>query len=130
MWTEIAKKLGVELDELFDIVNIEGQSIAKNIYIDQLWSIYPCKKGKKKAYAKIPNLIEKYSFDELSRCIERYKLSVEHERKNGFESLRYMQGDTFFNGRYMDYLDCNYKGIENKLDEETKGKVLDFVIGE
>lgn len=102
----------------------------KNIYIDQLWSIYPCKKGKQKAYAKIPNLIEKYSFDELSRCIERYKLSVEHERKNGFESLRYMQGDTFFNGRYMDYLDCNYKGIENKLDEETKGKVLDFVIGE
>ena len=35
MWTEIAKKLGVELDELFDIVNIEGQIIAKNIYIDQ-----------------------------------------------------------------------------------------------
>ena len=35
MWTEIAKKLGVELDELFDIVNIEGQIIAKNVYIDQ-----------------------------------------------------------------------------------------------
>lgn len=35
MWTEIAKKLGVELDELFDIVNIEGKIIAKNVYIDQ-----------------------------------------------------------------------------------------------
>ena len=35
MWKEIAKKLGVELDELFDIVNIEGQIIAKNVYIDQ-----------------------------------------------------------------------------------------------
>lgn len=35
MWTEIAKKLGVELDELFDIVNIEGQTIVKNVYIDQ-----------------------------------------------------------------------------------------------
>ena len=32
MWKEIAKKLGVELDELFDIVNIEGQIIAKNVY--------------------------------------------------------------------------------------------------
>ena len=35
MWKEIAKKLGVELDELFDIVNIEGKIIAKNVYIDQ-----------------------------------------------------------------------------------------------
>lgn len=36
MWTEIAKKLGVELDERFNIVNIEGQIIAENVYIDHL----------------------------------------------------------------------------------------------
>lgn len=102
----------------------------KKIYIDQLWSIYPCKKGKQKAYTKLSNLIDKYPFDELSRCIERYKESVEFERKNGFENLRYMQGDTFFNGRYIDYLDCNYDDINSKSKEQEKGKVLEFVIGD
>lgn len=102
----------------------------KNVYIDQLWSIYPCKKGKQKAYLKIRNLLEKYHFEELRRCIERYKLSVEDERSNGFESLRYVQGDTFFNGRYLDYLDSNYVDVEYECKKEIKGKVLDFIIGE
>lgn len=84
----------------------------KNIYtskIDDLWAIYPNKKGKKIAYKKIEGLLSKYNFEELKRCVERYVTETKGKDK------QYIQhGSTFFNGGYVDYLDENYKENGNK----------------
>lgn len=69
----------------------------------EIWSLYPKKKGKIDAMKKIPNILKETSKEELTRCIDRYK----SEFKNG--DYTYMvNGSTFFNGRYADYLDENY----------------------
>lgn len=83
----------------------------KNIYtskIDELWSLYPNKKGKKIAYKKIERLLDQYSFEELKRCVERYSLETKGKDK------QYIQhGSTFFNSGYVDYLDSNYDNTTN-----------------
>ena len=98
-----------------------------NIYIsqcDELWKLYPNKKGKQKAYEKIPKILEEYSLEELRRSVERYSKEVEDRDK------QYIQkGSTFFNGGYVDYLDENYEEVSHDPVEEPKGKVLDFKIG-
>jgi hypothetical protein len=67
---------------------------------ESIWVLYPNKKGKgciKEAQKK--RLFE-IGFDELSRCIERYKKSKESWKE-------WQQGSTFFNSGYIDYLDKN-----------------------
>lgn len=98
-----------------------------NIYIsqcDELWKLYPNKKGKQEAYKKIPKILEEYSLEELRRSVERYSKEVEGRDK------QYIQkGSTFFNGGYVDYLDENYEEVSQDPVEESKGKVLDIKIG-
>jgi len=83
----------------------------KNIHSassESLWKLYPNKKGKVRAMKKIPKLLEEFGFKKLEDCINRYVSEVEAERSNGFKSKSYQNGDTFFNGTYVDYLDENY----------------------
>ncbi|MDU2196962.1 MAG: hypothetical protein E7E21_00860 [Peptostreptococcaceae bacterium] len=102
----------------------------KDIYTsqcDELWKLYPNKKGKQKAYEKIKKLLEKYSLEELMRSVERYSKEVEGKNK------QYIQhGSTFFNGGYVDYLDENYheKPKDQQLYEKPRGKVIEMKIGE
>jgi phage replication O-like protein O len=75
---------------------------------ENLWSLYPNKKGKGKiSEAQIKKLYS-IGIDELTRCIDRYKQSKE-------EWKAWQQGSTFFNSGYVDYLDANY-------EEEPKKK--------
>ncbi|NFN95551.1 hypothetical protein JW813_16815 [Clostridium botulinum] len=89
----------------------------KNIYsandIENIWSLYPNKKGKSIAIKKIPKLLKKYGKEQMERCIARYSKEVE-----GKEKQYILNGSTFFNGRYEDYLDNNFI-------EEIKAKELD-----
>lgn len=89
----------------------------KNIYsandIENIWSLYPNKKGKSIAIKKIPRLLKKYGKEQMERCIARYSKEVE-----GKEKQYILNGSTFFNGRYEDYLDNNFI-------EEIKAKELD-----
>lgn len=76
--------------------------------------MYPNKKGKDKAIKKLPKLIHQYGYDQLERCIDRYKQEVE-VKETPKEYIKH--GSTFFNGGFMDYLDENYqeekkKGVE------------------
>ena len=75
-----------------------------NIYIDQVWSLYPKKAGKAQAYKKIPSIAKKIGEDKLIECIRNYIDYVKAERESGF-NLNYMNGSTFFNGRWEDYLE-------------------------
>lgn len=91
--------------------NINNTNIYSANDYEEIWSMYPNKKGKAKSIKDISKILKSINKDELIRTIERYKEDVKHQRKNGFKTLNYVIGSTFFNGRYEDYLDCNYEGI-------------------
>lgn len=85
--------------------------------VDELWSLYPNKKGKSDAYKKIPLLISKYGFEEIKKCVERYSLEVKDKDK---KFMAY--GSTFFNGRFEDYLDGNYEPSNNQSKNDNRPK--------
>lgn len=90
-----------------------------NIYIDNIWKLYPNKQGKASAYKKIPKIIKSIGYDKLVECIENYIKYVDIQRNNGFKTLKYLNGSTFFNGRYEDYLE-EVKVETNTVKEEKK----------
>lgn len=113
-----------EEEKEVDIYNNSSSKDEINNIIDEIWKVYPNKKGKADAIKKIPKILKTISKDELIKSIERYKKDVEYQRNNGFKTLNYANGSTFFNGRYMDYLEDSegkeeiptYKPIEGDFD--------------
>lgn len=89
--------------------------------VEKIWKLYPRKEGKKQSMTKIPKIIKEIGEDELIKAIERYKNKIK-----GQETRFIMQGSTFFNGRYMDYLEDNkeeikapvYVPIDKNLNDE------------
>lgn len=82
---------------------------------DQLWKLYPNKKGKGQVSdAKKKKLFE-IGFDEMSRAIKRY---LEDLKKDAWRKPQ--NGSTFFNSGYVDYLDANYNSPSEKESAEKK----------
>lgn len=105
----------VEGTSKIDNINRIKNNIPQNKFeqeCDSIWNIYPNKKGKSKAYKKLPKLIKKHGYEQIKRCVERYSLEVQGKDKQYIK-----HGDTFFNGAYMDYLDNNY--IEPVKEQKT-----------
>ena len=69
------------------------------------------------AKKKLPSLIEKYGGIQMLEVVKRYNLYVINKRKKEQPNLNYMIESTFWNGRYEDYLDCNYQ--EHNAKKET-----------
>lgn len=70
---------------------------------EQLWQMYPVKKGKGQVSdAKKLKLLE-VGIDEMSRAIKRYLEGLENDAWR-----KPQNGSTFFNSGYVDYLDSNY----------------------
>ena len=86
---------------------ITKQEIEDNF--EKMWKLYPKKRNKGQVSFTKKKEIFKLG-DEFERCISRYKVYVEQERKSGFKGLQYQNGSTFFNSGYVDFLDENYQG--------------------
>lgn len=86
------------------------KNIKNNIYDDffeNVWLLYPKKRGKGQVSLSQKKKLYEISFDELKRCVNRY------EKENAGKDRQYlMYGSTFFNSGYIDYLDKNYTEIE------------------
>ena len=100
-----------------------------NIYSDFnkiIIAKYPGKKTKAIRDKKVPSLLKKYSIEELTRCIERYA------RDCRFKEKKYILNEgTFWNGRYEDYLDCNYEDeIGAGYGSVTEANTTSTVAGE
>ncbi|QLY77825.1 hypothetical protein [Clostridium intestinale] len=85
--------------------------------IDDVWNDYPKKMGKSIAYKKIPELLKKYGKEQLLRAVTRYA-----KEAKGKETQFILHGSTFFNGRYEDYLDKNYKAVNSPNNNKQYGK--------
>jgi len=107
------------------IKNIPSNNKTNNKHIEQmnlLWSFYPNKKGKDKAFKQLPKLIESYGYEQIERSISRYirELDIESWRKA-------QHGSTFLTSGYVDYLDENYLESEENV---SNSQSLDPVTGE
>ena len=82
---------------------------------EKIWSMYPEKKGKGQVSKKSKEQIEKLGIEKMEKALQRYIDDVEKQRKQGFSSLRYKNGSTWFNSGYEDYL-----VEENNITEAKK----------
>jgi hypothetical protein len=99
----------------------------ENIYSDsikKIISLYPGKKTKAIRDKKLPGIIEQYGEEQIIRCVERYSKDVANQRKT-FPALSYMNESTFWNGRYLDYLDQE-QNEELTPKEPFKPKIKDM----
>lgn len=87
-----------------------------NAHFENIWSMYPCKKGKGQVSDSKKKELSKITPEEWERIIHRYKMSIEYDRANGFNK-QYQNGSTFFNSGYIDYTDENY--ADAKITEDT-----------
>ena len=89
--------------------------------IDQLWKMYPRKEGKSDAMKKLPKLLKQYGFEAIKRSIENYKAKLKKERT---EKQYILQGSTFFNGRFIDYLEEGEESKDDKLHSLISDKPI------
>lgn len=75
-----------------------------NEHFDRLWELYPQKRGKSGVSDAKRRALLAVSVDEMGRAIDRYRKEVEGA---SFER-QWLNGSTWFNGRYKDYLDDAY----------------------
>lgn len=74
-----------------------------NALFEQLWSLYPLKKGKGQVSDTQKLKLLDIGYEEMERAISRYTKYVD-----SVDYLHYKNGSTFFNGGYIDYLNENY----------------------
>ena len=74
---------------------------------EQLWKMYPVKKGKGQVSDAKKMKLYEIGLDEMVRAIKRYLCEL---KKDGWRKPQ--NGSTFFNSGYVDYLDKNYEGAQ------------------
>ena len=116
--TPIDKNVHTPIDKNVQDNNTSINNININIYsandAQDIWELYPNKKGKAQAMKKIPKLLETLGKDVLSECVKKYSAEVKGKDKQFI-----LNGSTFFNGRYEDYLDDVIEA-GSKANDNTK----------
>ena len=73
-----------------------------NAHFEKLWALYPHKRGKNQVSDKTKRKLLDVSVQEMAEAINRY---VQEVRVN---DKPWLNGSTWFNGRYLDYTAGNY----------------------
>lgn len=73
-------------------------------HFEALWQLYPVKRGKNQVSAKTKRALMAVSVEEMAQAIERYMEEV----KASPADRQLLNGSTWFNGRYKDYLGDDY----------------------
>lgn len=84
------------------------ETIKAKEHFEELWALYPAKKGKNLISDKRKRDLLSVSVDEMQCFINRYKRDIEADHNNGF-ARQWLNGSTWFNGRWQDYTDDNYQ---------------------
>lgn len=93
---------------------------------ENLWSLYPVKKGKGQVSLAAKQRLLKVGYEEMARAIDRYKSDL--EKDIGWRKPQ--NGSTFFNSGYVDYLDGNYQEQEASAftgtDNQSRDSAADY----
>ena len=84
------------------------ETIKAKEHFEKLWALYPAKKGKNLISDKRKRDLLSVTVDEMQCFINRYKHDIELDHNNGF-ARQWLNGSTWFNGRWQDYTDDNYQ---------------------
>ncbi|MBP1925851.1 phage replication O-like protein O [Sedimentibacter acidaminivorans] len=89
--------------------NIKENSTSNliNDLFEELWKLYPNKKGKSTVSKKSKQVIYKIGIDKMTTAINNYKQDLQ---ANTWKQA--MNGSTFFNSRYEDYFEINHVSEE------------------
>ena len=93
-----------------------------NAMFEDAWKHYPKRRGKGQvSKSKKLALFKDVGLEQLIRCIERYK-----EYTKGWDMQYIMNGSTFFNSGYVDYLDANVEPVqgETKTAAQSNGRAV------
>lgn len=99
-------------DNVFEFVEEEEGETEQtlNEFFDEVWKLYPIKKGKGQVSTTQRKKLKRVGYDQLSRCVDRY---VEEMQRKNTEPRYWKHGSTFFNSGYVDYLDENWELTKN-----------------
>jgi phage replication O-like protein O len=101
----------VQLDQK-DKQDIKTKDKTKEVdsFFESVWILYPNKLGKSDVKSKARKELMVYGYEQIKRCIDRYKSSKEDWKA-------WKNGSTFFNNGYKDYLDAEWKEPEKDMFE-------------
>lgn len=88
---------------------------------EELWQLYPSKKGKGQVSDAAKRRLLKVGKEEMLRAIERYKSELEKDK----EWRKPQNGSTFFTSGYVDYLDANFEPGQTKK-KQGNNKFIQF----
>ena len=109
-----------------DLNNTDLNNTNNNIYSDFEKIIikkYPGKKVKSIRDKKVPKLLKQYSKEQLEKAIDNYRNECKDKDKQYI-----LNESTFWNGRYLDYLESETKDNSNTLpSNDNKENNYDFL---
>lgn len=83
------------------------------VLFEQLWNMYPVKKGKARVSDTQKIKLFKIGFEEMNRVISRYLKGLKED-----EWRKPQNGSTFFNSGYLDYLDSNCEDMQQNISTD------------
>jgi len=110
---------GEPIPNIIPNINTNNKNASQDA--EDIWSIYPNKKGKAKSMCYISKLLSKYSKQELIDAVDRYSLETK-----GIDKQFILHGSTFFGSRYQDYLDDNYSQIKSSSKNISDDGIREF----
>lgn len=85
-------------------------------FFEQVWKLYPNKKGKTAVSKKSKEAVYEIGIEKITAAIDAYKKELARESWK-----RPMNGSTFFNGRYTDYLQPSCDEFQRDNQEGPPG---------
>lgn len=98
-------------------VSIDNNSAFADALFEKLWSMYPKKRGKSSVKPSTRKKLLDVGETEMIRAVKRYA-----DECKGKDPQYIMNGSTFFNGRYEDYLGDDYKPIPTGTPVQNPSK--------
>lgn len=89
-----------------------------NAHYEELWKLYPSKRGKNSVSITRRTKLYDVSVADMEKAVKRYVNELEQKGKMDY----ILNGSTWFNGRYEDYMDCNFSQIDGTVPSEEKPK--------
>lgn len=95
-------------------------SIYNDLVSKELAKMYPGKSCKATRDKKLPSILKKYGIEEIKRVIGRYAKEVA-----GKDKQYILNESTFWNGRFVDYLDAEYSNTAEDKKQPNKKIIND-----
>ena len=88
-----------------------------NAHYEELWKLYPSKRGKNSVSITRRTKLYDVSISDMEKAVKRYVNELEQKGKMDY----ILNGSTWFNGRYEDYMDDNnFSQIDGAAPSEEK----------